>query len=411
MKKATIFDFVQDPKNEGTNWQLSFLIDYLPLVDGMLDEVNQNLKNNKTNLVNNTELQDFFQKIAQPIPNTSGCLIDQLNVRGIDMSILKAYQQDDPYLKSLTLSDAVKIQNILRQLIRQNRKVVIADILLEDAEAGECYFNGYSNLKDGSLLLNDLLLDDYHNQYDIFKLNKVAKTFDSTELDFSLPKYNIAIIIYNDKYGNWSLQAQPGSKEVRLTFNKFEISHSVAFEEVDKLKQKYDFPHEFLGQVLNLARDEFNKNYWVNRENDDKSDLVKAIRLKKIIDNADWNSNLSLTARKESGSYYYQRHPDERNSLYLTMVPSHVLDAARELHTIRKKHEFDAEWDFSSTNYRKIVIRLSDHPNEDDYEYDLNYDNFTSYFNLEKIKKDGLSHAQMQYLNELIDDGKIEGNY
>lgn len=76
-----------------------------------------------------------------------------------------------------------------------------------------------------------------------------------------------------------------------------------------------------------------------------------------------------------------------------------------------EKNEFDAEWDFSSTNYRKIVIRLSDHPNEDDYEYDLNYDNFTSYFNLEKIKKDGLSHAQMQYLNELIDDGKIEGNY
>ena len=93
------------------------------------------------------------------------------------------------------------------------------------------------------------------------------------------------------------------------------------------------------------------------------------------------------------------------------MVPSNVLNAARELHDLRKRHEFDVKWDFNSTKYRKIVIRLSDHPNEGDYDYDLDYDDFIRNFNLEKIKNNGLSHKQMQQLDELIDDGDIEENY
>ena len=413
MKKTTIFDFVQNPQNEGINWHLNFLVDYLPLIDRMFDKVVFDLKNNKANLVDNTELVDFWNKIAQPNSNTGGCLVDQLDVGEIDMSIFERYQQDDPFLEDLTLSDAIQIQNTLRKIIRKNRKVVIADILLGNSNAGKCYFYGYSNLKDISLLVDDFLLPDYQdlNQYDIFQLEKVAEKFESTKLDSSLPKSNISIIIYNDKDGNWSLQPQHGSQKVKIQINKFEVSHAVAFEEVDRLKQQYDFSNEFLANILELAREKFDKNYWNLRVKDDKSDFAKVHKLKEIIKNADWNSNLSLLWWKKSDSYYYQKHSDKINSIYLSMVPSNVLNAARELHDLRKRHEFDVKWDFNSTKYRKIVIRLSDHPNEGDYDYDLDYDDFIRNFNLEKIKNNGLSHKQMQQLDELIDDGDIEENY
>lgn len=388
MKKTTIFDFVQNPRNQGINWHLNFLVDYLPLIDRIFDEVNSSFKNNKTDPVDNTELVDFCHKIAQPNPNTSASLINQLDIQGIDVSILETYQ-DDPYLENLTFSDAIKLQEIFMKLIQQNRKVVIADILLEDTEAGECYFNGFSNLKNGASLLND-----YRdiNQYNIFNLDKVAEKFESVELDCSLPQTSISIMIYNDQNGNWSLHPQHGSKKVKLLFTKFEASHAVAFEEVDRLKQQYDFLDKFLIRILNLARKKFNKKYWAEREQDDESDLTEALCLKKIINNADWDSNLSILSWKESDSVYYKKHPDKRNSIYLTMVPSNVLDTAQKLHKIRKKHEFDKKWDFNSTNYRKIVIRLSDHPNDNDYEYDLDYDDFTYYFSLDKIKKEKLSN-------------------
>lgn len=67
MKKTTIFDFVQNPQNEGINWHLNFLVDYLPLIDRMFDKVVFDLKNNKANLVDNTELVDFWNKLLSQI--------------------------------------------------------------------------------------------------------------------------------------------------------------------------------------------------------------------------------------------------------------------------------------------------------------------------------------------------------
>lgn len=103
-------------------------------------------------------------------------------------------------------------------------------------------------------------------------------------------------------------------------------------------------------------------------------------------------------------SFYSQNHPNYRNSIYLTLVPSSILTEARQLQEIINRHEFDITWNLKPNNYRKVTIRLSDHLNNDDY-YD--YDDFIYYFDLEKIKKDGLNDHQIHKLKRLIDDGEI----
>ena len=45
-----------------------------------------------------------------------------------------------------------------------------------------------------------------------------------------------------------------------LHFNKFEVSHTVAFEEVDNLK-KYHFTDKFLQEILDAAKEKFDTQY------------------------------------------------------------------------------------------------------------------------------------------------------
>ena len=63
-------------------------------------------------------------------------------------------------------------------------------------------------------------------------------------------------------------------------------------------------------------------------------------------------------------------------------------------------------FDFKATNCRKIIIRLSEHSNDGNYDYDLSYEDFVSYFDLDQIRNKGLTHEQLHKLNNLINAGQ-----
>lgn len=67
---------------------------------------------------------------------------------------------------------------------------------------------------------------------------------------------------------------------------------------------------------------------------------------------------------KTSHSQWYRGAGELHSpSVYYTQVPTAVAKEARELQTIRKKHQNDIKFDFFETDYAKRIIREADHQN------------------------------------------------
>lgn len=119
-------------------------------------------------------------------------------------------------------------------------------------------------------------------------------------------------------------------------------------------------------------------------EADCEADMIKAIKLKKIVDSAfkpgdertEWYDTLYnddfedskiqgfVTIKiKTSHSKWYQQDIPNVPSIYLTMVPKSVEKEARELQAIRQKHQEDPNFDFHATDYKKKIVRVADHEN------------------------------------------------
>ena len=99
-------------------------------------------------------------------------------------------------------------------------------------------------------------------------------------------------------------------------------------------------------------------------ESETENDMKRALELKDIVDSADFNSELVTIKTKTSHSNWYQ-NDDVYNtpSLYLTQVPALVKDEALELQELRKKHQGDSNFDFNTTAYKTVEVRIADHDN------------------------------------------------
>ena len=95
-----------------------------------------------------------------------------------------------------------------------------------------------------------------------------------------------------------------------------------------------------------------------------KEDMERALELKNIIDNADFDSKLATIKHKVSKSKWYEENGvGNMRSRYNTCVPVDVKEEALELQAIRKKHQGNEQFDFIATSYRTIEVRDADHDN------------------------------------------------
>lgn len=410
VNRATIFDFVQAHKNDGDNiisndrinasWCIEFLIDYLYQVISIFNEAIENVKAGVNNPVSDTGLEELYIKLIEPSSEFNGLIMNDLKIDSNDKQTLEAIKVDK--LDDLTVTELITQKEIIERLIKNNRKQVIVDLFLQKACCGDDGFNGFLELNENPTSFIDF---DHCFNRTVYELGRVGHKLKESKLDYSLPHADIDILIYY-RNGNWSLKENIGSKKVVLHFNKFEVSHTVAFEEVDNLK-KYHFTDKFLQEILDAAKEKFDAQYQATQNKECTSAMSKALRLKHEIDNADWeSSDLSLVSLKKSHSFYNQKYASEKPSCYLELVPTQVVGKAKALSKIRKEHELNSFFDFKATNCRKIIIRLSEHSNDGNYDYDLSYEDFVSYFDLDQIRNKGLTHEQLHKLNNLINAGQ-----
>ncbi len=95
-----------------------------------------------------------------------------------------------------------------------------------------------------------------------------------------------------------------------------------------------------------------------------ESDMNRALELKAIIDNADFDSELVSIKHKVSKSKWYDNGGiGNMRSRYDVLVPVAVKDEALELQAIRKKHQGNDSFSFSATSYKTINQREADHEN------------------------------------------------
>ena len=125
-------------------------------------------------------------------------------------------------------------------------------------------------------------------------------------------------------------------------------------------------------------------------ESETKADTKRALDLAEIVNSANWdniqNKDLAVIKVKTSHSNWYDGGEGELHSPseYLTVVPVSVVKEAKELQAIRRKHQNDATFDFSSTSYKCREIRVADHDNQDSYaDVDSTKDDWTKIFNCE----------------------------
>ena len=101
-----------------------------------------------------------------------------------------------------------------------------------------------------------------------------------------------------------------------------------------------------------------------------QKDMDRCKKLAEVVNNAWFNHNSEtewVTIKtKNSHSNWYQ-HGGELNSvsLYLTQVPAEVEKEAKELQSIRRKHQGDDTFDFAETSYFSREVRVADHENQD----------------------------------------------
>lgn len=139
--------------------------------------------------------------------------------------------------------------------------------------------------------------------------------------------------------------------EVTYTFSKFTSK--------GKLSKSDKFYRE---ELIPFAEKAFAK--LVQTEQDTESDMARALELKEIINNADFNGKLvSIKHRISKSKWYEGNGVGNMRSQYDTLVPASILDEALELQAIRKKHQGNDLFDFYGTNYKTITKRVADHDN------------------------------------------------
>lgn len=95
-----------------------------------------------------------------------------------------------------------------------------------------------------------------------------------------------------------------------------------------------------------------------------KEDVKRALELKEIINQANFEGELVVIKHRVSKSNWYDRDGvGNMRSRYNTCVPKSVEQEALELQAIRKKHQGNELFDFVKTAYITIEKREADHDN------------------------------------------------
>ena len=95
-----------------------------------------------------------------------------------------------------------------------------------------------------------------------------------------------------------------------------------------------------------------------------KEDMKRALELKEIINQANFEGELVVIKHRVSKSAWYDGNGvGNMRSRYNTCVPVSVEQEALELQAIRKKHQGNELFDFVKTAYITIEKREADHDN------------------------------------------------
>ena len=95
-----------------------------------------------------------------------------------------------------------------------------------------------------------------------------------------------------------------------------------------------------------------------------KEDMKRALELKEIINQANFEGELVVIKHRVSKSNWYDGNGvGNMRSRYNTCVPKSVEQEALELQAIRKKHQGNELFDFVKTAYITIEKREADHDN------------------------------------------------
>ena len=95
-----------------------------------------------------------------------------------------------------------------------------------------------------------------------------------------------------------------------------------------------------------------------------KEDMKRALELKEIINQANFEGELVVIKHRVSKSNWYDGSGvGNMRSRYNTCVPKSVEQEALELQAIRKKHQGNELFDFVATSYITIEVREADHDN------------------------------------------------
>lgn len=159
----------------------------------------------------------------------------------------------------------------------------------------------------------------------------------------------------------------------KITFESFTNTGKVSKSEFSKKNYK----ERFIQFVKPIAERKFAKEIAKEKmlERDRDKDTARALELKAIVDNANWENiqdkDLAVIKTKMSHSKWYSNGEGQLHSLseYLTVVPVSVAKEAIELQKIRRKHQDDPKFDFWRTSYRCSEIRVADHENSDGFCY------------------------------------------
>lgn len=105
-------------------------------------------------------------------------------------------------------------------------------------------------------------------------------------------------------------------------------------------------------------------------KNSRETDTERALALAKIVNDASWYDadgelvDMVTISEKSSHSRWYEGAGELHDiSLYVKQVPASVAEEAQELHSIRKKHQGDNDFDFMNTSINYYEVRIADHDN------------------------------------------------
>lgn len=134
------------------------------------------------------------------------------------------------------------------------------------------------------------------------------------------------------------------------------------FTDKGKVSKSDDAFKAWNGQFVEAAEAELQRVLKIEEETD--QDMKRALELKEVIDNADFDSELVSIKHKVSKSKWYEGNGvGHMRSQYDVKVPLSVENEALELQAIRKKHQGNEGFDFAATSYKTINVRTADHDN------------------------------------------------